>query len=324
MRELYESVVEFYALAEALSKQPSSPLSRRGNNVIGNDMINYRYNTKYEDDKIKDHTGAIHDITWDNNTTPTNKTNKEKNNSLHDVVHAHNYFIQNVGDVGDMISNNPIGNDPTSGVEKNYNKRERLYRKFGGFGNVNKDNTQYGVIKAYPDDHPDESLRGKKYAHPVEHKEIENHKYITSGIRNIRNNKELTPDERMKILNKNTKPFEKFLKDQKDSTIKKLQPTYLRTGENHLQKAQYTRNTERSSIGNQLDGYEAKKQMQDRTNRLNAAVARSNEDRGRTTGRFTKQELDREKSYATKNPYAILKNAQRNRNLHTSSLRGFN
>jgi hypothetical protein len=49
-----------------------------------------------------------------------------------------------------------------------------LYRK-QGFGELGSHYTQHGIVRQHPDDHENESLRGKKYLHPIEHKDIAAH-----------------------------------------------------------------------------------------------------------------------------------------------------
>ena len=205
MRDLYEEILKYYSLNESLSKEPSSPITVSSddeakkmdehslNTYRNTDLTTYHNKTKenyingreykLENGKKEWHddnqyhpgaNGVVHEVSWHTNRPKNTMNNTERKNSLHDAMHLHNHFIKHEAEVGDVIKNTPANDNidkKTTG-----NQRSRIYSKMAGFGERNDDNVQYGIIKQHPDNHPDESKRGQKYSHPLEHHEIEQHK----------------------------------------------------------------------------------------------------------------------------------------------------
>lgn len=177
MRELVEEVNNFYSITEALSKEPSSPVTRNTDlNTYNTKLTKYGSDTKFEPTNRyhKDYSGVSHTVLWKGHKSSEAMSPKERKDTLHDAMHLHNHYIQHHTEVGDRVSNQPLSDDENSGVKKSGNKRSRIY-KAGGFGDMDYDKVQHGIIKQHPDNHPEEEKRGKKYLHPLSPDEIRNH-----------------------------------------------------------------------------------------------------------------------------------------------------
>lgn len=177
MRELYQEIQEFYLLGEGLSKEPSSEIefSKSGNRQTK--LTTYRHDSSIEvpSKYHKDYSGVNHTVAWKNIPDASAMSMKEKKTALHDAAHLHNHFIKHGTEVGDVVINEPLSDQDDTGK----NKRSRIYKRFG-FGELSN-KTQYGIVKQHPHDHPDESKRGQKYLHPLEHHEITAHGDIPSA-----------------------------------------------------------------------------------------------------------------------------------------------
>jgi hypothetical protein len=170
MREL----VNFYLMTEWLSKEPSSPIEADNNSEQRRTKLTtYHNNSNFEKPNKyhKDYSGATHEVSWINNKDKNTMNKDEQKKSLHDAFHLHHHFVKHGTETGDIIKNKPLDDDD----QKGGNKRAKIYRKGAGFGEVGKDGHQYGIVKQHPHDHEDESKRGQKYLHPLEHHEIESH-----------------------------------------------------------------------------------------------------------------------------------------------------
>ena len=176
MRELYEEIQEYYLLIEGLSKEPSSPIvANKYHNHLSTQLTKYKSISQFHpsNEYHKDFNGAVHDVSWDTIHDPEKLTSREKIQTFHDAAHLHHHFIKYGTKVGDIVTNTPTGNINKNKKTKK-NKRESIYRSYG-FGAMNKDEIQHGIIKQHPHDHPDESKRGQKYLHPLEQYEIDEH-----------------------------------------------------------------------------------------------------------------------------------------------------
>ena len=175
MRDLYEEIQEYYLIAEALSKEPSSPITSTDyNQYRQTKLTKYHNGSSIEPAHAYDpsFTGIMHHVAWGNNMPKENMSDKEKKDTLHDAMHLHHHFIKHGTQVGDVLQNIPSSD--TDG--KGGNARSRIYAKKAGFGKLTKDNNiQYGIVKQHPHDHPQEHLRGQNYLHPLEDHEIEAH-----------------------------------------------------------------------------------------------------------------------------------------------------
>ena len=208
MRDLYEEIQDYYILNEALSKEPSSPIEDAIYTHDDTKSVRNTNLTTYNSSKInntsrhpyhKEHNGTIHDVHWTSRKNSDLLNDIEKKNTLHDAMHLHNHFIKHGTKPGDIISNTPSRNG-----DKSVNRRERIYAKKAGFGSIDKDNpisnSQYGIIKQHPHNHPEEHLRGQNYLHPLEHHEISTHQ------NNIKSKQKLlddnTPDKRKEGISK--------------------------------------------------------------------------------------------------------------------------
>lgn len=172
MRTLLKSINELF------DAKPTKPTKETEEGHLKTGHITYM-SMKNAEEKHKyhpDYSGTTHDVGW--NTEKREGTKQEKTDMLHDALHTHRHFIQHKTNVGDVVINTP---DKSVGGS---DKRARIYKKAAGFGAAateNDDNAniqqrvQHGIVRQYPEDHPDEDKRGKKYLHPLNHDDITAH-----------------------------------------------------------------------------------------------------------------------------------------------------
>jgi len=167
MRELVESIKKFY-LGEGQGKA-SSPIEY-GDYSRSTKLTKYNSGSQFQSPNrySPDYSGVTHTVNWKNIQNKSQLTPKEQIRTLADAKHLHHDFIDKITQVGDVVANSPIG-DADGG-----NKRSRIYKK-QGFGELDTHKNQHGIVKQYPNDHPDESMRGKKYLHPLEPSDIDAH-----------------------------------------------------------------------------------------------------------------------------------------------------
>lgn len=144
--------------------------------LVESQLIKYQSEQSIEHDKYHpDYSGITHKVSWDNNTELDNP--RERIRAVYQAKDAHNRYVNNNTEVGDVVRNIPAHGNP---------KLAKLYQK-AGFSTPNRNNVQHAIVKQHPDDHPDESKRGQKYLHPLEHHEIEHHgNKISDGSNNGR------------------------------------------------------------------------------------------------------------------------------------------
>jgi hypothetical protein len=230
MRDLYQEIKEFYLLSEGLSKEPSSPISRNPDEQtqhrkkVSTNLTDYYGDITTKDTgsehKLKsspehDSNHTTHEVSWGGKQKQENMNMRDRIRTLHDALHLHNDYIENNTEVGHLVKNTPIPNDQTQGVKKDNNKRENLYRIYGGFGNPDMRGTQYGIVKKHPEDHPEEHMRGKKYLHPIDGDDIHTHRkkeYERSK------QEEREEDKRNAVLIKATAPFEQAARQKYDNS----------------------------------------------------------------------------------------------------------
>jgi hypothetical protein len=170
MRELVESIKKFY-LGEGSGK-PSSPIEYDDNDDSrSTKLTNYSHKSRFQPPNrySPDYSGVTHTVEWKNKHSKNNLTPSDKMKTLADAKHLHHDFIDKSTKVGDVVKNIPVDDSIGGG-----NKRSRIYKK-QGFGNLDNMYSQYGIVKQHPDEHPDESSRGKKYLHPLEPSDIDAH-----------------------------------------------------------------------------------------------------------------------------------------------------
>jgi hypothetical protein len=247
MRDLYEEIQEYYLLNEALSKEPSSPIE---DTETGHSTKLTTYKKKHigkiDDDR------DLHSVSWVANKPKTGRVEdrRDEMSSLHDALHLHHHFIKNGTRVGDIVRNNPAQDSKSSGNDdygnKVYgNKRAGLYKKVGGFGDVNHQGEQYGIVQQHPDDHPEESKRGQKYLQPTHQDDIKDQ------LDKVQNHIKSKEDQELRTLELKARINQSNIK-RKNRGVYTKSDLVSKNRSDLLSSAQNRVNKKRSDIGDEL------------------------------------------------------------------------
>ena len=133
-----------------------------------------QYDSDTDEKYHPEHNGVTHEVEWQSaHHTPESLSKEDKAKTLSHALALHHNYIENHTKPGDVVTNTPSQNKADTGVDKDYNKRAEIYRRKAGFAAPHSNapqhhqNRQFGIVRQYPQDHKDESKRGKNYLEPI-------------------------------------------------------------------------------------------------------------------------------------------------------------